>query len=188
MGATKMKSPTVPLISHFFRRWVLWIIIPGCVVVFGWAHAPHARLPEGTRADRLVVEKQKRLLHLYRGHERLKSYPVSLGWKPVGPKEKEGDYKTPEGKYRITEHKEDSSCHRALRVSYPDASDMARAKQQGVEPGGNIMIHGLRNGFGWLGRSHRWMDWTAGCVAVTNPEMDEIFEVVDNGAAIEIMP
>lgn len=164
----------------------LVVLLSGLAGILVWANAPHARLPEGTRGDRLVIEKEKRLLHLYSGDRELRTYPISLGREPVGAKTREGDNKTPEGLYRVCEHKRDSSCHRALRVSYPGEKDLALAEQLGVEPGGNIMIHGLLNGLGWIGRAHRWVDWTAGCIAVTNLEMDELFEVVSSGATIEI--
>ena len=164
----------------------LVVLLSGFAGLLAWANAPHARLPEGTRADRLVIEKEKRLLHLYSGDRELRVYPISLGREPVGAKTREGDNKTPEGFYQVCEHKRDSSCHRALRVSYPAEKDRALAAQWGVSPGGNIMIHGLLNGLGWIGRAHRWVDWTAGCIAVTNPEMDELFDVVSSVATIEI--
>lgn len=164
----------------------LMVLLSGLAGLLAWANAPHARLPGGTKGDRLVIEKEKRVLHLYCGEKELRTYPVSLGREPVGAKTREGDNKTPEGIYRVCEHKRDSSCHRALRVSYPEEKDRALADELGVSPGGNIMIHGLLNGFGWIGRAHRWVDWTAGCIAVTNPEMDELFEVVAGGATIEI--
>ena len=167
--------------------WILSIFpLSAVALLFAWANAPYLRLSEGTRGDRLVIEKGKRLMHLYAGDKELKSYPISLGREPEGAKTREGDGKTPEGIYRVSEHKKDSSCHRALRVSYPDEHDRALADKMGVNPGGNIMIHGLLNGLGWIGRAHRWVDWTAGCIAVTNPEMDELFDVVENEAVIEI--
>lgn len=153
-----------------------------------WAHWPIDALPPGTTADRIVVEKAARRLTLYRGTTALRSYPVSLGLVPVGPKEREGDKKTPEGSFRITEHKQDSSFHLALRVSYPEPADIARARQLGVSAGSDIMVHGLPNGLGIFGRTHRLRDWTAGCVALTNPEIEEIFRVVTRDARIEIRP
>ncbi len=145
-------------------------------------------MPAGTEADRIIVEKSKRTLTLLRGKTVLKHYPISLGREPIGAKEREGDGKTPEGIYRIIAHKPDSSFHRALRVSYPDAADIERAQKQGVSPGSDIMVHGIRNGLGWIGRAQRALDWTAGCIAVTNPEIEELFAAVPDGAVIEIRP
>jgi murein L,D-transpeptidase YafK len=118
----------------------------------------------------------------------LKTYRVSLGGDPTGTKQFEGDGKTPEGNYTIDRRNSDSSCHLALHISYPAASDVSRANAVGKSPGGDIMIHGLRNGFGWLGRWHRFRDWTAGCVAVTNAEMDELWRAVPEGTDVVIQP
>ncbi|QIF00822.1 L,D-transpeptidase family protein [Roseimicrobium sp. ORNL1] len=156
------------------------------VAVLTWANWPGTPLPTGVNADRVVVVKSSRELILFRESKVLKRYRVSLGRVPIGPKEREGDGKTPEGVYRITEHKRDSTCHLALRISYPGAKDIQRAKAAGVSPGSDIMVHGIRNGWGFLGRSHRFTDWTAGCVAVTNPEIREILSAVPVGTVIEI--
>jgi murein L,D-transpeptidase YafK len=125
---------------------------------------------------------------LYRGEVLLKSYCVSLGSQPRGAKEVEGDGRTPEGSYFISNRNPHSGFHRALQISYPSASDTARARAIGKEPGGEIMIHGLRNGLGWLGRWHRLWDWTAGCVALTNAEMDELWRAVPTGTPVQIKP
>lgn len=156
--------------------------------ILGWANWPTAGLPPGAKVDRLVVSKSQRRLDLIRRGEVLASYPASLGRQPVGAKATEGDMRTPEGVYRISQHKEDSTCYRALRISYPSLEQQAAAKAAGRHPGGNIMIHGLKNGWGWLGRCHRWRDWTAGCVAVTNAEMDLLWEAVADGTPVELNP
>lgn len=153
-----------------------------------WANWPSSSLPTGTKADRIVVEKGARILTLYRQGVPLKQYRVSLGHAPTGAKEREGDKKTPEGVYRIIEHKSDSSYHLALRVSYPEPKDVARARTLGLNPGSDIMIHGLPNGYGVIGRIQRSSDWTAGCIALTNPEIEELFATVDDGVEIEIRP
>jgi len=106
----------------------------------------------------------------------------------MGPKEHEGDGRTPEGIYTIDFHKPDSAFHRALHVSYPSAEDNARAAETGLSPGGDIMIHGWPNGLRAFGATHRLRDWTAGCIAVTDPEIDEIYSSVNDGTAIEIRP
>ena len=113
---------------------------------------------------------------------------MALGFSPVGPKQSEGDGRTPEGNYTVDFHKSDSAFHRALHISYPDAADSARAAEAGVAPGGDIMIHGLPNGFSALASAHRLRDWTAGCIAVTDSEMDEIWVSVADGTPIEIRP
>jgi murein L,D-transpeptidase YafK len=113
---------------------------------------------------------------------------VSLGDDPIGPKRAEGDGRTPEGVYVLDSRKSDSSFHRALHVSYPSASDAVQARASGVNPGGLIMVHGLPNGLGLLGRLHRFYDWTDGCVAVTNAEIEEIWSAVTDGTQIRIEP
>ena len=125
---------------------------------------------------------------LYYNGKILKSYDISLGRSPNGAKEKEGDKKTPEGIYSIIEHFEPSAFHRSLRISYPDKNDIQRAEKEGVSPGSDIMIHGMRNGLGLIGRMHLWFDWTAGCIAVTNQEIEELWRVVPDGIEIEIKP
>lgn len=141
------------------------------------------------QADRIRVEKSARRLHLYRGTQLMRSYDIALGGAPAdGPKAQEGDERTPEGSYRIDWRNPGSVAHLSLHISYPDATDMAAAQAAGVSPGGNIMIHGLPNGWGWLGRAHLMADWTDGCIAVTNAEMVEIWALVPDGTVIEILP
>jgi murein L,D-transpeptidase YafK len=158
------------------------------LVTTAWANWPLRALPDGTRADRLLGRKSARVLELYRGEELVRAYTVSLGRDPHGPKQSAGDGRTPEGEYRLDYRKADSSFHRALHISYPSSADLASAKSRGVEPGGLIMIHGMKNRFGWIGRAHRAIDWTDGCVAVTDSEIDEIWRVVPDGAPIKIEP
>ncbi len=144
-----------------------------------------AELP---KADCILVEKAKRTLTLFREGKVLKTYPVALGPNPVGPKEREGDNKTPEGVYRIDWRNPKSQYHLSLHISYPNETDVARAKKLGVSPGGDIMIHGLPNGRGAIGAAHLLMDWTVGCVAVTDEEIEEIWKSVSDGTSIEIRP
>jgi murein L,D-transpeptidase YafK len=145
-------------------------------------------LPRDAVADRIVVEKSARRLTLMRNGTVLKTYRVALGRAPAGAKEFEGDQRTPEGLYTIDFHKPDSDYHLALHVSYPEQRDIERAAAQGLSAGSDIMIHGLPNGRGWIGRFHRRSDWTAGCVAVADFEIEEIFRVVPDGTPIEIRP
>jgi murein L,D-transpeptidase YafK len=147
-----------------------------------------SRLPDGTRVDKILVEKSKRRLTIFEHGKKLKSYLVSLGRNPKGPKEEEGDEKTPEGNYTIDYKKSDSDYHLALHISYPNKNDIKRAQKLGVSPGGAIMIHGIRNGFGRLGGQLKSFDWTLGCIAVTNKEIEELWRVVPKGTPIEIDP
>jgi murein L,D-transpeptidase YafK len=140
------------------------------------------------KADRILIVKSERKLTLLRDGKPLKNYLVALGGEPVGDKQCEGDNRTPEGTYRISFKKWNSQYYHALRISYPDASDVAEAKKLGCPPGGDIMIHGLRAGFAKYGALHRLSDWTLGCIAVTNEEMDEIWAAVDTGTVVEIRP
>lgn len=153
-----------------------------------WAHWPHAALPPETHADRVVVDKAARQLTLYRGDTPLRSYRVALGREPVGHKRREGDGRTPEGAYRIDSRLAASLFHRALHISYPNERDRAAAARAGSPPGGAIMIHGIKNGLGWLGRAHHLADWTDGCIAVTDREIEEIWRAVPDGTRVEISP
>lgn len=170
---------------------LLWMMpmVLAAAVGLGAANRPEAHpLAADAVADRVVVHKQRRTLTLMRGSMPLKSYPVSLGGAPEGHKRREGDERTPEGVYRLDSRNPRSSNHLALHVSYPDADDAAAARARGVSPSGLIMVHGIRNGLGWMGRLHRLADWTDGCIAVTNREMDEIWRAVPVGTPIEIRP
>jgi murein L,D-transpeptidase YafK len=140
------------------------------------------------KADHVVVEKAARKLTLYRDGVALKSYRVALGFSPKGPKERQGDGRTPEGRYVIDRRNAQSQFHLSLHISYPDARDRARAAEAGVDPGGDIFIHGLPSGLGYLGAAFNLRDWTLGCIAVTNPEIEEIWAAVPNGTPIEIKP
>ncbi len=139
-------------------------------------------------ADRILVEKSRRRLTLIRNGVPVRTYQVALGQNPVGDKQRRGDMRTPEGVYRIEARVERSRFHLALRISYPDAAHLARARALGVSPGGDIMIHGLPNGQESVGAAHREYDWTEGCIAVTNEEIEEIWRAVPLGTVIEIRP
>lgn len=139
-------------------------------------------------ADRVLVEKKARRLTLFRNNKPLKSYDIALGQQPDGPKRFVGDNKTPEGRYVIDTRKKNSRYHRALHISYPSPEDTAIAAKQKRSAGGDIMIHGLPNGMGSLGSLHRLRDWTAGCIAVTNTEIEELWRAIPDGTPIEIRP
>ena len=153
-----------------------------------WANGPTSPLPVGAKADLLVVNKGQRQLLAYSRGALLRAYRVSLGREPVGTKIRQGDQRTPEGEYVIDSHNPGSSFHRALHVSYPSSSDVARAKAGGYDPGGEIMIHGIHNGLGWIGKAHLLVDWTTGCIAVTDAEIEELYRIVPDGTKIEIRP
>jgi len=170
---------------------LLILLLVVCVIAVGVAAAAYLNfdpLPREAVADRIVVEKSARRLTLFQNGRVLKTYSVALGRAPIGPKEYEGDQRTPEGIYTIDFHKPESDYHLALHVSYPEQHDIERAAVQGLSAGSDIMIHGLPNGRGWIGRFHRRNDWTAGCVAVTNFEIEEIYRAVPDGTPIELRP
>jgi murein L,D-transpeptidase YafK len=140
------------------------------------------------KADQVIVEKGHRTLTLLSHGKALHTYKVALGGTPIGAKEQQGDHKTPEGHYILDRRNPKSRFYKSIHVSYPNEHDKQTAARRGVSPGGDIMIHGLPNGFGWLGATHRAQDWTDGCIAVTNAEMDEIWQFVPDGTPIEIRP
>jgi murein L,D-transpeptidase YafK len=144
-------------------------------------------IPKGP-ADKVLIEKNERRLTLISKGKVLKTYQIALGGNPNGPKERQGDNKTPEGIYRIDSRNKGSRFHLALHVSYPNEKDKKRARELGVSPGGDIMIHGIKNGFSWVGDLHTEVDWTKGCIAVTDEEIEEIDKVVPNGTVVEIRP
>jgi len=139
-------------------------------------------------ADKVLIEKKERRLTLLSEGEVIKTYKIALGGNPVGPKERQGDNKTPEGIYLIDSRNSNSGYHLSLHISYPNEIDRRRAKKLGVSPGGNIMIHGIKNGLSWVGAYHAEVDWTKGCIAVTDQEMEEIYRLVPNGTTVEIRP
>ena len=166
---------------------MLWFLILPLLTGLYYFY-PEIKLPEGSNIDKLVVYKSKRKMEVYSGDKLLKTYTISLGRNPVGHKQFEGDCKTPEGAYRINERNPHSAYHKNLGVSYPNEADIAFAEKQGKSAGGLIKIHGLKNGRGYIGKFHRLKDWTAGCIAVTNSEIDELYAAVKPNAVIIINP
>ena len=147
-----------------------------------------AELPVELQFDRLVVDKQARRLTAYAGGDAVREYRIALGWAPEGHKQMEGDGKTPEGAYIVDGKNPKSRYYKNLGVSYPNDADRAAAAALGVSPGGDIKIHGLPAGQGHLGAVHWMQDWTAGCIAVSNEEIDELYARTPVGSAIEIRP
>ena len=139
-------------------------------------------------ADKVLIEKKERRLTLLSMGEVIKTYQIAIGGNPIGPKERQGDNKTPEGTYIIDSRNRKSGYHLSLHISYPNEIDKMRAKKLGVSPGGDIMIHGIKNDLTWVGAYHAEIDWTKGCIAVTDEEMEEIYKLVPNGTIVEIRP
>lgn len=140
------------------------------------------------KADRVVVNKSSHTLCLYQGQRLLASYPVVFGANPKGHKQREGDERTPEGHYSLDYKKANSAYHKAIHISYPNRQDMEDAKRRGEPPGGAIMIHGQRNGFEWASTLTQAFNWTKGCIALSNKDMDAVWSAVEVGTSIEINP
>jgi murein L,D-transpeptidase YafK len=139
-------------------------------------------------ADHVIVHKKDRTLELRHGDSVLQMYKIALGSEPIGPKMCQGDHRTPEGSYLIDSRNAASKFHRSLHIAYPNAEDRKRAEAAHCSPGGDIMIHGLPNGYGFIGAAHRLKDWTDGCIAVTDQEIEEIWKRVPNGTPVDIQP
>lgn len=140
------------------------------------------------KADLVVVIKHEHRLYLLRNGQVLESFRIMLGRDPIGTKVREGDGRTPEGIYWIDRRNPDSLYHRSLHISYPEPEDVARARMLGVRPGGNIMIHGLPNGFVPRTRFELQKDWTNGCIAMSDRDVDTVWSMVDDGTPIDIEP
>jgi murein L,D-transpeptidase YafK len=160
------------------------LVAAGLIVACRDTQQPVARLPP---ADRVVVHKSERTLLLMHDGDVERSYHVQLGLNPTGPKERDGDSRTPEGSYRLT-HNPRSDYFLSLRVSYPNAADLARAHAHHWDPGGLIMIHGQPNVLKHQAEYYRTHDWTDGCIAVTNKDMAEIWILTRDGMPIDILP
>lgn len=166
------------------------VLIFTAVIILLLIHAnwPISSVPDNLSIDKIIVEKQDRKLILLKNNHPLKTYSIALGKNPIGHKQKEGDNKTPEGIYVIDYKNNKSTFHRSIHISYPSHRDILEAESNGFNPGGMIMIHGIKNGLGFIGRLHRLFDWTAGCIAVTNPEIEQIWQLTPVGTTIEINP
>jgi murein L,D-transpeptidase YafK len=163
------------------------LVVVGALTFTGCPSPPQPP-PVPEQADRVVVEKSRRELFLLQGDRVIRRFRIALGWTPVGPKTMERDGRTPEGTYTLDWRNPNSQYHLALHVSYPDAVDCEQAYVNGVSPGGDIMIHGLPNDRPYWGADHARTDWTAGCIAVTNEEIEDIWTLVPDGTPIDIRP
>jgi len=136
--------------------------------------------------DLVKVDKSEQKMYLLDGKKIIKEYDVAFGANPKGHKQQEGDEKTPEGTYTLDYKKEDSSFYRSMHINYPNKMDKLNAKKKGVSPGGFIMVHGQKNGFGMLSLVTQQINWTDGCLALRNSEMDEFMDLVNVGTKIKI--
>jgi murein L,D-transpeptidase YafK len=144
--------------------------------------------PAYADVDLVKVDKSEKSMILLDGDKIVREFHVVFGANPKGHKQQEGDEKTPEGEYTLDYKKEDSSFYRAMHISYPNETDIKNAKARGVSAGGYIMVHGQRNSLGWLSLIAQSYNWTNGCIALTNSEMDEFMELVNVGTKILIRP
>lgn len=151
----------------------------------GPAHADAGGFP---LADKVIVDKSERKLHLMRDGEAFRSFDIALGLAPVGDKEAEGDNRTPEGLYSLDLRNPNSDYFLSIRISYPNANDRTAARENGVDPGGQIMIHGQPNEPTYSLAYYRRADWTNGCIAVSNSDMIDIWLMTPDGVPIEILP
>ena len=136
--------------------------------------------------DLVKVDKSEGRMYLLDGQNVVRQFDIALGAHPRGHKQQEGDERTPEGEYTLDYKKEDSAFYRSMHVSYPNEQDIASANQRDVPPGGFIMVHGQRNGLGWLSPLMQQFNWTDGCIALTNSEMDAFMDLVQVGTDIHI--
>lgn len=160
------------------------------LLLVGLALSIPALVPAGEfpTADKVIIEKAARKLYLLQDGEVFRTFDIALGIMPVGDKQREGDFKTPEGNYRLDLRNPDSDYFLSIRVSYPDNEDLADARKRGVNPGGSIMIHGQPNQPTHSETYYRTQDWTNGCIAVSNSDMIDIWLMTDENTPIEIRP
>jgi murein L,D-transpeptidase YafK len=180
-----------------YRRFSYTVALAGFLLSFGLSPARADDKPSPgadwekyatPKADKILVYKSERKMELLRGDTVLRTYHIALGHHPSGKKIQAGDGRTPEGSYTIDRRKIMSDYHLALHISYPDAYDMRQAAAKGLQPGGGIMIHGQPNYMTPGERARLGTDWTAGCIALTNPEIDEVWRLVDDGTTVDIYP
>jgi murein L,D-transpeptidase YafK len=178
-------------------RALAWIVILGCAAVAFADGMPEAQpvmltqsapLDSLPAVDRVVVKKSERRLVLMHGGNVVRSYHISLGLSPVGQKERSGDFRTPEGSYRVERRNPRSDFFLSLKVSYPNPVDLKRARSHHWDTGGSIMIHGLPNTLKHEPEYYESHDWTDGCIAVSNADMTEIWMLTPDDVPIDIRP
>ena len=166
-------------------KYSMVLFVAGLIIYYFF---PEPKIPKNVVVDRILVLKSKRQLKIFANGQLIKTYSIALGRNPIGGKVFEGDKRTPEGFYTINDKNPHSGYYKNLGVSYPNPKDIEKAKKIGKKTGGDIKIHGIRNGIGFIGKFQRWYDWTAGCIALTNSDIDELYEHVNIGTPIEIRP
>ncbi len=165
---------------------LLIILMIGLIGLLIYTLIPEKSIPKNARITKILVLKSQRKLILFENDEEVKTYKISLGFQPIGHKQFEGDGKTPEGLYTINNKNPNSAYHLNLGVSYPNEKDKAFALSKNNNAGGDIKIHGLKNNLMNIGKFHRFKDWTFGCIALANSEIEELFNHVEIGTPIEI--
>jgi len=183
-SSNEQRTPWLPIIIGLSLAAIVSI---SAIAYVKSTSKPKNTIPPSTIIDRVFVDKSDRVLKLMSDGNVIRSYRIALGDSPTGHKQQEGDQRTPVGVYTLDYKNENSIAHRSIHISYPNDEDKARAQSLGVNPGGDIMIHGQMNGFGHLSWLNQKRDWTDGCIAVANAEMDEIMAAVTLGTSIEIM-
>jgi murein L,D-transpeptidase YafK len=184
--------------TRFFKLFIQSLFICACVVAICFFvyqyYSPSYQAPPPVihkpmaKVDNIIIEKSKHIMTLYHQQEPIRTYRVALGFSPQGHKEQEGDGKTPEGRYFISAKNPKSMFYLSLKISYPSKADKIIASQKGVHPGGDIMIHGVGENWNWVGANHTLRDWTLGCIAVTNQEIEELYQFTAIGTPVEIKP
>ena len=159
------------------------LLVPGLLAIFIVSQASEFPI-----AEMVVVEKEQRKLHLVKNGEIFRTFEIALGIAPIGDKQVEGDFKTPEGIYALDSRNPDSDYFLAIHISYPNSKDRRAARAKGVDPGGQIMIHGQPNEPTYSAAYYRKQDWTNGCIAVSNSDMIDIWLMTPNDIPIEIRP
>jgi murein L,D-transpeptidase YafK len=162
------------------------VVTGAALLAATWFSSPSGAVFE--QADRVVVRKAERKLYLMKGKEVLRSFKVALGLSPDGPKLREGDFRTPEGRYTLVDRNADSDFFLSIRISYPNTADASRARSKGHAPGGAIMIHGQPNSPTRSAEYYRRTDWTDGCIAVSNSDMVDIWLMTARNTPIDILP
>ena len=183
-----IKMPVSVLAPQRMRKLTFAILFLVILKGTGYYFFPEKKLPTDQKIDKIILTKSRRTMDVYAGGQIIKTYKISLGRDPLGDKEFEGDKRTPEGQYSINDKNPNSGFHKNLGISYPNKMDIEEAKKKNLRPGGEIKIHGIRNGLGFIGKLHRMLDWTAGCVALTDDEVDELYNSVEIGTPILILP
>ena len=158
------------------------------IVATIWNYWPYSKLPDNLIVDRIVVEKRLRKMTVYSKGLSVRTYSISLGSEPTGAKEFEGDMRTPEGEYIIDSKNSNSRFFRNLGISYPNSTDLKNVRNIGRTPGGDIKIHGMQSKYTFIGKFQRLSDWTNGCIALTNEEIEDLFNHVPVGTPITIKP